>query len=322
MVGLANAACWLGGGGARAQFSECRPAQMHPGVAETVPVNAPALAFRPAFRSDGVIGLPELQLLDDARGALPFALNDGLVSPTAPLRAGATYHWSYLDACAATSPRELHFDVAFQAVAASPLPTSAGTLEAGRLRRGYIDSGGGGDVIYRLDVGAVPISLRPSPELRPFLSVMTDPTISIDGQAQSVVGFGNAVLTSRSSREPSALVYVRCPTNDPAPFESTVISPGWHDVRLQVGLYGVAKPLPAVGGMMNLTCPLTGSVGDLLVEAPPAGESSTAASSGCSLAGARAPASWAGGAAAMPLTLAAGASRLRRRARRSCRAPS
>lgn len=221
-----------------------------PGKGARIPSNAPALVVS-AQEGDQVI------LLDASGMPIPFTtagtVLERLIVPDRPLPTSAVTLEVQRSACLDEGALAHRFEV----VAASPLPTTAGTV-AVEHNRGPVLAPHTAACLKETPAAWARVELRPSPELVPFLP-LSRVTVTVDGNtwARGRPGVFGADDTFRQQRRVDQ-IFASCEEQvsmqDPGIFKQDQgIAQGKHRGELTVELPGAA-PLPPVPFEFELSC--------------------------------------------------------------------
>lgn len=226
--------------------SRCLWDYVAPETGAKIPANAPALVVS-AREGDQVI------LLDAFGTPIPFTtagtVLERLIVPDRPLPASAVTLEVQRSACLGEGALAHRFEV----VAATPLPTAAGTV-AVEHNRGTVLAPHTAACLKETQAAWARVELKPSPELVPFLP-LSRVTVTVDGNTWARGRFGvlGADETFRHQRRVDQ-IFASCEEQDPGISEHDQgIAQGKHRGELTVELPGAA-PLPPVPFEFELSC--------------------------------------------------------------------
>jgi hypothetical protein len=243
----------------------CSASYAAPGVqgGATLPVNAPALVFKPGGEGAGpgdIATIKRIALFDAAGDSIAVALQPDpaaadhlLAVPEVPLIAGAAYRLVNLSWCgeaATLAPAYPAFNQIFKAAPASPLPTQIGTVAAASPAAVDVEVIDGSSCTRAVKASAAVLTITPTPEMKAYLHVARF-TLEVDGHVEVVSAYGSyaANITFANAARRVDLPYQVCESNG-APW----LGAGTHTAKLSAHIAGAAQDPPPVTFSFSLGC--------------------------------------------------------------------
>jgi hypothetical protein len=237
----------------------CAQSYAAPAAYKSIPVNAPALVFRPGNSSAlDVTGVSKVAFFDVAGTALaldqkadPAASGHFLLTPKEPLVAGNWYRLVNLSWCSgpATWPAESAFNNAFSVTPAMPLPTAIGPVSVTPFV-GDVDLPDSGACTKPGKVGAALFTVNHGPEMSAYLWLARW-TLKVDGKVEVVSRYGDydALSPFPSAARRINFPYLVCDAN-----RGSWLSAGKHTAELSVHIAGATQDPPPVTFPFELSC--------------------------------------------------------------------